>query len=217
MTEEKLKKPTKKKISSIIYNCIIVLLVILVIILIYNRINHRATFVFGRTILIIASGSMEPGIPTGSCILVEKTGPGDISAGDVITFYSDDPKIAGSMNTHRVVSVSEGAAGIEFVTKGDANYIVDEYTAKADKLVGKFVKILPVLTVLSSFFLSGFGFFILILAFVTYIAISVIRAVLKNKKKSEEDRKAEFDRKVAEEVKRLKSENGKNDKKDGLS
>lgn len=221
MTDEKTnKKPAKKKISSIIYNCIIVLLVIMAIILICNRINRRATFVFGRTILIIASGSMEPGIPTGSCILVEKAAPEDISAGDVITFYSDDPKIAGSMNTHRVVSVTEGTAGIEFVTKGDANYVNDEYTAKSDKLVGKFVKVLPVLTVLASFFLSGFGFFIIILAFVTYIAVSVIRAVLKNKKKNEEDKKAEFDRKVAEEVERLKAENGKtgpNDERDNHS
>ncbi len=212
--KQKKNKPFRKRICSVIYSCMVVLLVIVALIFIFNRINHRATFIFNHTVLIIATGSMEPEIPTGSCILVARVNPDDIKIGDIITFYSDDPAIAGSMNTHRVVSISKGSDGIEFTTKGDANYVEDSYTAKGNMLVGKYIKVLPVLTAISSFLLSGIGFFILIFAFVAYTAFSFVRAVLKNRKVSDTDKKAEFDRKVAEEVERLKAASASSQKPD---
>lgn len=203
------KRLIKKKVSSIIYDIIIIFLLIMTVIFILDRINHRATFIFEHTILIIATGSMEPEIPTDSCILLEQVEPKDIKIGDVITFYSDDPSILGSMNTHRVVGITAEQHGVEFITKGDNNLLEDTYRAKGDNLVGRYIKVLPVMTVITSFLMSEIGFLVIILSFISYIAVIFIRAYFKKRKISVKEKEADINRKIAEEVERLKVESSK--------
>lgn len=209
MTSAPKKRLINKKVSSIIYDVIIIFLLIMTVIFILDRINHRATFIFERTILIIATGSMEPEIPTDSCILLEHVEPRDIKIGDVITFYSDDPSILGSMNTHRVVGITEEQHGVEFITKGDNNLLEDTYRAKGDNLVGRYIKVLPVMTVITSFLMSEIGFMVIILSFISYIAVIFIRAYFKKRKIFAKEKEAEINRKIAEEIERLKLESSK--------
>ena len=140
---------------------------------------------FGFCVLQIVSGSMETEIPTGSYILVKEADVDEIEKDDIISFYSSDPSIYGYLNTHRVVEKIEGENGVEFVTRGDANTTDDEYTAKADNLIGKYVKTLTVLTATVEFFaMNGFA----VVGVMTVLSVGMIcaTAFIKSKKEKGE-------------------------------
>ncbi|MGA7205767.1 MAG: hypothetical protein WBX27_14170 [Specibacter sp.] len=83
------------------------------------------TLVLGLKPLIFASGSMGPGIPTGSLGLAIATPAADVVPGQVVSVVSSD----GTRVTHRVVS-ADPRTGL--VLKGDANTVADlqPYTAQ---------------------------------------------------------------------------------------
>jgi signal peptidase I len=73
---------------------------------------------FGVTPLIFRSGSMSPGIPTGSLGLAQRTDAADVEVGDIVSAVWSD----GTRVTHRVVGVQDQGNGlVQLETKGDAN------------------------------------------------------------------------------------------------
>lgn len=95
--------------------------------------------VFGYHVLRVVSSSMNPLIVEGDCIIVEPVSPNEVRKDDIITFYSDDPAILNYLNTHRVVEVIKNDDGnYEYKTKGDNNIRADMYTAKGEKLLGRY-------------------------------------------------------------------------------
>ncbi|MGI6166831.1 MAG: signal peptidase I [Eubacteriales bacterium] len=202
------RKKRKPRILSILFNLILVLLVVMAAIFVVDRMNNRVTFVFDHAVIIIATGSMEPAIPAHSCILITRARPEDIKVGDIITFYSDDPAIAGSLNTHRVQSVISSIEGIEFQTKGDNNLLPDAYNVRGERLVGKYVRNLPILSYVARLILSPYGYVVVILFLLIYMAAVLIPSA---RRKKADARAAEIERRVAEEVARLR-ENEKKQK-----
>jgi signal peptidase len=82
----------------------------------------RAT---GATPYAVLTGSMRPGLPPGSLVVVQPTEAKDIGVGDVITYQLESGKP--TVVTHRVVAVAPMEDGTTmFQTQGDANDIVDE-------------------------------------------------------------------------------------------
>ena len=199
------KKKRKPIIFSIIFNLIPVLMIIAAVFVV-DRMNNRVTFVFDHAVIIIATGSMEPAIPAPSCILITRAEPEDIEVGDIITFYSDDPAIAGSMNTHRVLSVIRSIDGIEYQTKGDYNPLPDTYHARAERLVGKHVRNLPLLSFVARLVLSPYGYVVVILFLALYMAAVLIPSAKRKKAAAKE---AEIERRVAEELLRLRENRSK--------
>ena len=102
----------------------------------------------GYSLMCVVSGSMEPEIPTNSLVLVKETPADEVEKGDIISFYSSDPALDGAINTHRVVDIKTVDGELEFVTRGDANGFIDQYTAKAKFLVGKVALVSPSLGIL---------------------------------------------------------------------
>lgn len=95
--------------------------------------------VMGFSILRVLTGSMEPEIPENAMLLVRKTDPETLKAGDVISFYSPDPLLDGALNTHRIVGVEREGNRLQFITKGDANPAEDQQNVDAGSVVGKVV------------------------------------------------------------------------------
>lgn len=119
--------------------------------------------IFGYSFLQVATGSMEPTIPTNSLIIVRKTDPADVQVGDVICFYSTDPKIYGKPNTHRVVEIQKDGGELTFITKGDASVLQDTYPVLADSLVGVYLKHIQVSKVMDVLHNQYFFFFVLVI------------------------------------------------------
>ncbi len=160
-----------KRALAIAWWTVIVLLALCIVKIVSAKVKGKVPKLFGYSILRIVSGSMETEIPEGSYILVKEVAAKDIETGDVICFYSTDPQIFGMPNTHRVVETIEGEAGIEFVTKGDANLLNDKTNAHERHLVGRYEKTLTGLTAFARF-LDGKGMFVLLIA-VQFAACSI--------------------------------------------
>lgn len=113
-----------KKLVNALLN-ILVLLSIPVIVI------FALTFLKVITPTIVISGSMEPGISTGSLIINKTTPAEDLEVGDVAAL----PKKGGVLVTHRIVKIDSVIDNPEFreiTMKGDANNAIDieTYTQK---------------------------------------------------------------------------------------
>ena len=93
---------------------------------------------FDMTSYVILSGSMEPEIPVGSVVFVDKDIEcSDIRRGDIIAFNIDESKRV----THRVTDIDEDQQ--LFTTKGDANETEDFSPVRYDQVIGKTVYHIP--------------------------------------------------------------------------
>ena len=78
----------------------------------------------GAAPLVVLTGSMAPGIPAGSVVVVRPVDPRTLAVGDVVTSESADG--SGALVTHRVTAVGhDGAGEVELTTRGDANTDAD--------------------------------------------------------------------------------------------
>lgn len=90
---------------------------------------------FGYQLKTVLSGSMEPGIHTGSIIAMKQGG--DMKRfvkGDVITFHMDEKTIV----THRVAQVIKRDGKIYYETKGDSNKSTDMNPVSSDQVIGEY-------------------------------------------------------------------------------
>ncbi len=202
------KKSIIRRIIGIVGYTVVVALMLLVAFILFSNMSGKVTFIFGRTAMWVKTESMAPQIPERSYILVRKAPASEVKEGDVIVFKSDDPSIAGSYNTHRVIEII--GVGAEFVTKGDNNAIADQYTAKAANVLGIYEKNLPLMTSFGRVLSTSQGIMITFtMIFVIFLIIYVPDMTRASKRRSDEaDRieKARVEALVALEVERLKAE-----------
>ncbi len=78
----------------------------------------------------VITGSMEPTIPVGSVVYVERVEPESVLPDDIIAFYREDEVV-----THR--AVENHYLYDEIVTKGDANVSNDINPVKYSEFIGK--------------------------------------------------------------------------------
>ena len=133
---EKIKadKGVNKAVSVILTVLIFILAVFTAYVMICTA-RNKAVSVFGKSVLRVITGSMEPSIHTGDYILVEKTDTSQLKEDDIIAFYSEQSDIYGMLVTHRITEIKDDGS---FVTKGDANEVEDSITVRPDQVVGKY-------------------------------------------------------------------------------
>lgn len=109
--------------------------------------------VIGAQRYTIVSGSMEPGIPVGSLVVVQPRQIDDVGMGDVITFQLESGESA--VATHRVVGEGRTGDGERLlVTQGDANSTADSAPVQAAQLRGVLIYTVPLLGWMN-FLISG--------------------------------------------------------------
>mgnify|MGYP004519047787 FL=1 len=131
-----------KKVFLTLINILSVLIIaaaVIVLCLVLLTKPGEAPSLGGYTVFRVTTGSMKPTYDVDTLILVKKTDPSEIQVGDVISFYSADPALEGSVNTHRVTKVNEDGDHRSYTTKGDANNSVDQYGTDSDSLIGKVI------------------------------------------------------------------------------
>ena len=205
------KRKPKMTPGKIAYAVLILLLVVLVLYLLIARLSGKIPSLFGYSVVRIVTPSMEPKIPVGSFVLIRRIAPEDVSPGDVITFFTDDPDplVAGKTITHRVLSVSVEGGKYVFKTQGDnqtTNPVVDAYPARGERLVGRYVcGMLPV-TAVVTLFRTHLPIAILITLLIPTV-IAVQSMIKKTMKKIPAEREDLIRRRVEEELARLKEAN----------
>lgn len=137
MREKKLMKKKKrmKRISSIVSGILMVLLISVASIVVFTKISGGEPQLFGYQLKTVLSGSMEPGILTGSIIAVkpaeDKT---NFKKGDVITFQEAENILI----THRITEVVKSGDSVLYRTKGDNNNAEDMNPVLSDNVVAEY-------------------------------------------------------------------------------
>ena len=129
------KRKIMKTINSLISGILMVLLISVASVVVITKISGGEPELFGYQIKTVLSGSMEPGIQTGSLIAVQK--PEDktkFKAGDVITFQEEENILI----THRITEVVKSGDSVLYRTKGDNNNAEDMNPVQSGNVVAEY-------------------------------------------------------------------------------
>lgn len=116
-----------------------------------NRLNQGVTSYFGKSYLVIETGSMETIHPSNndlkenqlfnqikqySLVGIEKVNEKDMKINDIYAFYNPD----GQIIVHRLVAIYDDEGEITYQFKGDANAASAPYETDVtmDKIIGKY-------------------------------------------------------------------------------
>ena len=130
-----------KRVFDIILAVVTVALIAFCGYVLFNASRGKATEVFGKTVLRVVTGSMEPSIHVDDYIIAEETDTDKLEVGDVISFYSEQEDVYGKIVTHRIIECREDGT---FITKGDTksdgepNDTPDSAPVKPEKIIGKY-------------------------------------------------------------------------------
>jgi len=102
----------------------------------------------GFCIMQIMTGSMEPALHVGDCVLVQQVSIDSLQERDIIAYVSEVQDISGLSVMHRITEILPDGS---FLVMGDANPIPDPLPVRPDQIQGKFIKKLPFFTWLTSF------------------------------------------------------------------
>lgn len=161
-----------KKLKNILLISLIIILTIILINILYSKLikKEKIISIFGNTIFIVETGSMEPTIKAGELLIVSKKN--NYSVNDIVTVIDNE----GYIYTHRIVSKN----GEIFITKGDGNSIFDEPIHK-ELILGE--------VIYHSKILGYFVIHILKPLIVIYVFIIIVTYIIGFYKKEEESEK----------------------------
>lgn len=133
-----------KRIAKVLEIIFLVLMVVICVVVLLAG-SGNVPYIFGYRILQVMTDSMAPTIPDQTCIVIRKVEQEDVQVGDIITFTSQDPRIKGYLNTHRICDIAEDSISGEilYITMGDAATEPDPYPVKYEHITGEYVCELP--------------------------------------------------------------------------
>lgn len=124
------------KVLSMSFTVIMLCALVVLMCMGWLNISGKSFHIFGYALLRVQTGSMSPTYEEGDFLISKKIDTDLLKKGDIITFYSSDPRIKGMLNTHRIVGI-EHMDGIRlFTTKGDAAEKADGYKVKEGEVFG---------------------------------------------------------------------------------
>ena len=128
----------------------------------------------------VLSGSMSPTIPVGSEVVLRQADAAQIRVGDVITFTR--PGHPGQLVTHRVAAITRDpqTGAPEFITKGDANAVSDDWRIPAQGTGLKYAFHVPFIGYAFAMLQSPIGRICFILAPALLLAAVVLNDVWKS-------------------------------------
>ncbi|MGD6776551.1 signal peptidase I SipW [Sutcliffiella horikoshii] len=125
-------KTAKKWISNLVTTILFLTLIFMAFVVISTKASGGEPQIMGYQLKTVLSGSMEPGIKTGSIIAVKPGGDMTrFEEGDVITFKKDEQTLV----THRITEVITSGEHVMYKTKGDNNNAEDMEPVLSDNVV----------------------------------------------------------------------------------
>lgn len=174
-------------LGNIVTGILTLLVILMTISFVSMKVTGRPPTILGHQAFIVTSGSMEPTFHTGSLVFARPIPSSEIKAGDIITYQGQGE--SKSLITHRVTAVETTEAGIEFITKGDANEVNDPMPVSAMKVVGRINLAIPYIGYFFSFSQSGEGRRILILIVAAGLFVVGINSLFKSLKAAMDEKK----------------------------
>ncbi|MDG5473227.1 signal peptidase I [Jeotgalibacillus sp. ET6] len=180
----------KEKMVLFLTKCITGLFYLMLMIMVFfvasSKVTGEPPQVFGYQIKTVLSGSMEPGIQTGSIIVVK--GARDLKSfkeNDIVTYKVNRHQLV----THRIIEVISQNNQMMYRTKGDANDGPDTALLLPQNIVAKYEGVtVPYIGYLIEFSQSKNGIFLLFflpgLFLLSQSLYQVARLIIEENKKS---------------------------------
>jgi signal peptidase I len=164
--------------SNIVTTVLFLVLIFMVFVVVSSKASGGEPQVFGYQLKTVLSGSMEPGIKTGSIIAVKPGGDMTrFEKGDVITFQQEKDMLV----THRVTEVIKSGDNIMYKTKGDNNNAEDMNPVLSENVVAEYSGLtIPYLGYFMNFTNSKNGAFLLLvpgLLLLVYSGFTIWKAI----------------------------------------
>lgn len=172
-------KTIKKWISTSVSTILFLTLLFILFVVISSKASGGEPQFLGYQLKTVLSGSMEPGIKTGSIIVVksaeDKT---QFKKGDVITFKADETMIV----THRIIEVNKTSKDVIYKTKGDNNNTADLEPVLSQNVIAKYTGLtIPYIGYFLNFSQSKMGSALLLILpgflLLGYSVITIWRAI----------------------------------------
>ena len=177
-----------KKILNTLSTALLILMIGIVVFIFISRMAGKTPAIFGYQIFRVASGSMSPTLEIGDVILVRDCQPEEIHNGDIVTYEGLEGELRGKTITHRVVEEPEVRDGVYYYrTKGDREGAMLDPEISFYQIDGKYVRSLPLIDKLYSFFLSPWGLISFIVLIVILFGYEMISLVVSYKTIDKED------------------------------
>lgn len=91
----------------------------------------------------VLSDSMQDTFQSGDVVIIKNAEVQELSAGDIIAFYSIDPTTEGKVYTHKIREVITYNDGLAFTTYGTTTGDNDLYPATAENVIGELIYVVP--------------------------------------------------------------------------
>ena len=122
-------------------------------------------FIFGLTAMVVQSNSMSGDdknhIEVDDFIFVKKVPSSKLNVNDIIAFYDNNIII-----THRIIGIEKNENNEDvYITKGDANNVIDDTLVTNDQIIGKYVARIPKVGLFITFLQKPIGTVLIISAF----------------------------------------------------
>ncbi len=201
-------KKTLKRIVQVIPFLFFIVAFFLIIQVIIALKNDQTPTLFGHSIFLVVSPSMEDTIMTGDIIFVDTTDT-NYEVDDIITFYQ--PGDESIIITHRIVLIEVVDGVTLYTTQGDNNFesLDFEIQFTSDYIIGTFSSKSSILGNIYEFiYRGGIGLIYgtVIIAFVSIGLLEVINIVKEISKHKQAELEAEKQRLVEIEVAKIRSE-----------
>ena len=177
-----------RKIFNVIITIVLILLIVLVVFIFIMRATGSTPTIFGYSVFRVQTDSMVPTLQVGDVILTKQVAPEDIHLGDIITYECREGTLAGQTITHRVARdpvVREGE--YYYRTQGDKAGAALDDEISYDQVKGRYVRTMPFIDKLYSFFLSPGGLITFIAIIIVLFGYEMISLILSYKAIDEKD------------------------------
>ncbi|GIO26449.1 signal peptidase I SipW [Ornithinibacillus bavariensis] len=166
------KKKVFKWFNNILTGMLFLLLVIVGSMVLVTKLSGGEPQIFGYQLKTVLSGSMEPGIQTGSIIAVKPGGDMTrFKENDVITYKESNGKLI----THRIIEVIHSGDKVLYRTKGDNNNTADINPILSENVVAEYTGItIPFAGYFTNFAQSKNGAFLLLIPGIVIFLFSII-------------------------------------------
>lgn len=177
-----------RKVFNVIATVFLIFLILIVIVIFIARTNGKSPSLFGYHVFRVSSDSMEPTLKVKEIILVKEVKPEEVSTGDIVTYVGERGEFKDLTITHRVYSgPTKHGDTYWLTTKGDKEGAEPDPEIPFDRVEGKYIRSLPVIDKMYTFFLSPGGLIAFIGLIVVLFGYEIVSLIISYKTIDEAD------------------------------